>query len=61
MVVAPDHSLLPLVVVLAVIYLGLQANALKGKTGPMTTIKGVIHCGFALTAVLYVIMELLTK
>lgn len=39
------------------IILALEINAIKGKTGPMTTIKGVIHCGFALTAVIYAIVE----
>jgi uncharacterized membrane protein len=33
-----------------ILTLGIEGNALKGKTGPMTTIKGVITCGFALTA-----------
>jgi uncharacterized membrane protein len=47
--------------VLAVIFIGLQVNAKKGKTGPMTTVKGVITCGFALTALLYVLIEVLTK
>jgi uncharacterized membrane protein len=31
----------------------LELNAIKGKTGPLTTVKGVITCGFALTAVLF--------
>jgi uncharacterized membrane protein len=31
----------------------LEGNALFGKTGPLTTIKGVIHCSLALTAVLF--------
>lgn len=39
----------------------LEANALKGKTGPLTTIKGVIHCGLGLAAVLYVLVELTTR
>lgn len=34
---------------------GLQANAMFGKSGPMTTIKGVITSGFALTAVIIII------
>ena len=29
----------------------LQLNAIFGKTGPMTTVKGVIHCSIALTVV----------
>ena len=39
----------------------LQLNALKGKTGPMTTVKGVIHMGFVLTILQYIFLEVLTK
>jgi uncharacterized membrane protein len=35
---------------------GIEFNALKGKTGPMTTIKGVITCGFALTGVFVLLL-----
>ncbi len=31
----------------------LELNAIKGKMGPLTTVKGVIHMGFVLTVVLY--------
>jgi len=44
-------------IVIGLILLALEANALKGKTGPMTTIKGVVHCGFALAVVLYLVVE----
>lgn len=37
----------------------LEINALKGKTGIMTSVKGVIHCGLLLTAVLYGLIEFL--
>lgn len=33
----------------------IEANAIYGKNGPMTTVKGVISCGFALTALLVLI------
>ena len=33
----------------------LEANALFGKQGPLATVKGVIHCSLALTAVLAVL------
>ena len=36
-----------------VIILGIEANALFGKSGPMTTVRGVIVSGFALTAVFF--------
>lgn len=40
--------------VLTLLTVGLiEVNALFGKTGPMTTIKGVIHSGFALTVLIY--------
>lgn len=37
----------------------LEFNAIKGKLGPMTTVKGVITSGFALTAVVYLMMEII--
>ena len=36
-----------------VIILLVEGNALKGKMGPMASVKGVIHCGLALTFILY--------
>lgn len=55
------QSLTLLVIVFAVILGAIEINALKGKTGPMTTVKGVITSGFVLAAVMYVLLELLTK
>jgi uncharacterized membrane protein len=60
MAVGPESNLMLLFIVLAVIIGALELNAIKGKLGPLTSVKGVIHMGFALTAVLYVVMELLT-
>ncbi|MCY4182579.1 MAG: urate hydroxylase PuuD [Gammaproteobacteria bacterium] len=37
----------------------LEFNAIKGKTGPITSISGVIHCGVGLTAALVLIIEFL--
>ncbi len=37
--------------------LALEANALFGKLGPMTSVKGVIHCSLGLTAVIYAILH----
>ncbi len=37
----------------------LEFNAIKGKLGPMATVKGVVSSGFALTAVVYLMMELI--
>lgn len=44
--------------IFAILLVGLEINALKGKQGPMTTVKGVITCGFVLSAVVYLLMEL---
>ncbi len=41
------------------IILLLEANALFGKTGPMTSVKGVIHCSIALTAVIWALLAFL--
>jgi hypothetical protein len=41
------------------IILALEANALFGKTGPMTSVKGVIHCSLALTVLLWVLLAFL--
>lgn len=38
--------------------LALEINAIKGKTGPMTSIKGVITCGFVLTALVGVFIAI---
>lgn len=54
-------SLWPLVLVLAAVIGAIEFNALKGKPGPMTTVKGVIGCGFALCGILYIAIEILTK
>jgi hypothetical protein len=41
------------------IILLIEANALFGKTGPFTTVKGVIHCSIALTAILWALLAFL--
>lgn len=51
-------SVLSLLVVFGLIVL-LEINAIKGKTGPFTSVKGVIHMGLLLTLVLYLGIELL--
>jgi uncharacterized membrane protein len=37
----------------------LELNAIKGKLGPLTTVKGVIHCGLGLLVVLYALVEVI--
>jgi uncharacterized membrane protein len=48
----------PLVVALVII-LALELNAIFGKQGPMTTVRGVIVSGLVLTAVLWALVSLL--
>lgn len=57
--VTEESNLTLYAIVVALILGALELNALKGKTGPMTTVKGVIHSGLALTAVLYLVMEVI--
>ena len=45
-------------IVALVIIAALQLNAIFGKQGPMTTVRGVIGCGLGLTAVLWAIVAL---
>lgn len=49
----------PVFAVVTLIILALEVNAIKGKMGPMTTVKGVIHCGLALLVALYAIIEVI--
>jgi hypothetical protein len=53
-----NAGILSLIVVFGII-LALEINGLKGKTGPMTSVRGVIHMGLLLTLVLYLGIELL--
>ncbi len=46
-------------IVVGGVVLLLELNALFGKQGPMTSIKGVITCGFALWAVLFGALDIL--
>src|SRR3990167_6121753 len=42
------------------IFLLFELNALKGKLGPLQTVKGVIHCGVVLTLAIYLLVEATT-
>lgn len=55
----PEASFTVVTAVLGIVILAIEFNALKGKTGPITTIKGVITSGFVLTAVFYGILEVI--
>ena len=59
--VNPNANLGILALVFGILFAGLELNALKGKTGPLTTVKGVITSGFVLAGVLYILLEVLTK
>ncbi len=50
-----DASPVSLGIVMLII-LALEANAIFGKQGPITTVRGVISCSIALTVVLYGLM-----
>ena len=51
-------SLLAIILTLVIIA-ALQLNAIKGKTGPMTSVVGVIHCGIGLAEALLIMIEFL--
>jgi uncharacterized membrane protein len=53
-----DISTTGLGVCLAII-VALEANALFGKQGPMTSVKGVIHCSIALSALIWALLAFL--
>lgn len=53
-----DGGGIGLYAVLAVIA-ALEVNAIVGKQGPMTSVKGVIHCSIALTAALVLLLKFL--
>lgn len=57
--IAPETNLMLIAAVLGVLWLAIEGNAIKGKIGPMQTVKGVITSGFALTAVIYGILAVL--
>lgn len=50
---------LPAFALALLIIAALELNAVFGKTGPMTSVNGVIHCGIGLAAALLAVIELL--
>lgn len=46
-------------IVLLLLWAGIEFNAIKGKLGPMTTVKGVITSGFILNFIIYFLMEVI--
>jgi uncharacterized membrane protein len=57
--VSPETSFGLLWAALIAISVALQLNAMKGKMGPLASVKGVIHSGFALAVVYYVLIEVI--
>ena len=49
--------MLAIIITMAIMSQLLEGNAIVGKTGPMTSVKGVIHCGIGLMAALVLIIE----
>ena len=47
------------VLAVALLLGAVELNMLKGKMGPLQTVKGVIHLGIAFTLLLYVLLEVL--
>ncbi len=58
-VISESSKVMVYVLAAAVIIVGIELNALFGKTGPITTIKGVITSGFALTLIFAGLISLL--
>ena len=54
--VTPESNLMAASVILTVLWLAIEANAIKGKISVMQTVKGVITAGFVLTAVIYAVL-----
>lgn len=54
--VQPETNLGLVAGVIAILLIAIEANALKGKIGPMQTVKGVITSGFVLTAAIIAIL-----
>lgn len=59
LVVTPESNISAAVGVLIVLWLLVEGNAIKGKLGPMQTVKGVITSGFVLTGIIYAILAVL--
>ena len=53
-----DASVISMIVAFGIV-LALEANAVVGKQGPLTSVSGVISSSVALTVVLYLVMALL--
>ncbi len=59
LVIPENFSPVGVLAAVTVIILALEANAIKGKLGPLTTVRGVIHCALGLLVVLYAVIEVM--
>ena len=60
LILDPNSSVvLYALIAVTVVILILELNAVKGKMGLMTSVKGVIHCGLGLTVLLYLLLTFL--
>jgi len=61
--VNPDYNGWKLAIAMLIVIGGLEINAIKGKTDnvKITSVMGVTHMGLLLTAIVYVLIEVLTK
>lgn len=59
--ISEGSQLKGLTLALTLILGAIEWNAFKGKTGPMTTVKGVITSGFVLAVVLYGVLEIFVR
>lgn len=57
--VGAENAPITALIVALIIILALEANALFGKQGPMTTVKGVIGSSLVLTLVLVLVLQLI--
>lgn len=56
---ALTHASVPSLILVLIIVLALEANAIFGKPGPIASVKGVISCGFGLTVLLWALVAFL--
>ncbi len=57
--VTPESNLYAVSIVLGILWLIIEGNAIKGKISFMQTVKGVITGGFVLTAIIYAVLAAL--
>jgi uncharacterized membrane protein len=56
--ITPESNLGLVFALVGIIWAFCEYNAIKGKLGPLTTVKGVITSGFVLAAVVYAVVEI---